>query len=75
MPQEALDERVGLKLYDLHAIALLPVAKGEANSVSLYVEQTVVGNGHAMGIPSEVLENGFRSTERKLGVYDPLFPV
>lgn len=47
----------------------------EGDFVMMHCEQSLVGNGHAMGIPSEVFENGFRSTERKLGVYDPLFPV
>ena len=37
MEQEALDKGVGLKLCHLQAVALLTVAKGEANLITLYV--------------------------------------
>lgn len=72
MPQEALDKGGGLKLGHLDAIALLTVAQGEANLIALQVQETVVGNGHAMGIATERVQGRLRPAKRGLGVDDPL---
>ena len=54
MPQEALDEGVGIELCDFCTIALLPVAKGEANLIALNIQETMIGNGHAVGIAAQI---------------------
>jgi hypothetical protein len=38
MEQEALDPVVGLKLCNLHTVALLTVTEGETNLIALYVK-------------------------------------
>ena len=50
MPQEALDEGVGMELCDFRTIALLAVAKGKAHLVALHIKEPMVGNGHSVGI-------------------------
>jgi hypothetical protein len=56
MQQETLDKRVSLKLCLLQTIALRAVAKGETNLIALHVQETMVGNRHAMRIASKVVQ-------------------
>ena len=50
MHQEALDEGVGVKRFDLRAIAMLAVAEREAHAVALHIEQAMIGDGHPVSI-------------------------
>jgi len=72
MHQEVLDEGVGMELFNLSTITLLAIAARKANLVALHVEQTMVGNGHPVGIAAEVVEGVLGRTKRHLGVDDPL---
>lgn len=72
MQEEALDKGVGLKLCHLHAVALLPVTKGEAHLIALQVKETIVGDRHAMGIAAEITQGWLGAAKRGLGVDNPL---
>ena len=38
------------------------------------VEDAVVGDGHAVGIAGQVVQNVFRAAEGRFGIHHPLFP-
>ena len=40
--------------------------------VILKGEQTMVGNGDAMGVASQITEHKLRATERRFGINDPI---
>jgi hypothetical protein len=50
-------------------------ARAEEDLLVVDVEQTVVGDGDAMGVLAEVAEERGRAFEWGLGVYDPVLPV
>ncbi len=72
MHQEALDEGVGMELFDLCTIPLLVVAERKANLVALHVEQAMVGNRHPVSITAQVVEGSLGRAKRGFGVDDPL---
>jgi len=47
-------------------------AKGEANLVALQVQQTMVGDGHAVGIAAQITQGLLRAAKGGLGVDHPL---
>ena len=74
MKQKAPQELVGADGH--HA---LPVTRGvvlpsERDPAILELSQSMVGDGHAMGVASEILQNVFRAAERPLGIDDPVLP-
>ena len=54
----------------LAAVSIILVAEGNAFLVE--GQQAVIGNGDAMGVAAEVAEHLGRSSERWLGIDDPL---
>lgn len=72
MPQEAPDKGVGRKLCHLHTVALAAVTKDEAHLIPLQVEQTMVGNRHAMGIAPQIVQRLLGAAKGAFRVDDPL---
>lgn len=59
----------------LAALTVLGVvlpAKGDM--IVVHRQQAVIGDGYAMRIASQILQDVFRSSERRLGVDDPVPP-
>ena len=48
---------------------VLPV---ERDLAVLQVDQPLIADRHAVGVPGQVLEHLFRSSQGRLGVHDPL---
>jgi hypothetical protein len=59
---------VSIKLRDLQAIALLAVAKGEANLIALEVQETRAGSRHPVGIAAQITQGLLGTAKRGLGV-------
>lgn len=57
--------------HGLALVAVATIAKGKGDVAVFDVKNAVVGNGDAVGIAAEVVENFFRPAERRLGVDDP----
>jgi len=55
-------------------LCLLPVHSPSIgrDAVILEADQAMVGDGDAVGVAGQVLENVFRSAERRLGIDDPI---
>ncbi len=71
MKQEPPDEFLSGQSYNIAFIAGGAVAEGKGDLTVLDVENAVVGDGDAVGIAAEVVENFIRSSERGLGINDP----
>ena len=75
MEQKTLDE--GMRRYGqgLELITVLAVAVGKADLPIADIDETVIGNGHAMRVAPEIFNDVLRSLERALGVDDPVLRV
>ena len=75
MKQEPTDEFVSVKRHRLVAVAIAIILPAKLNLAVIDIEQAIVGNGDAMRVPSDILEDFFWSGEGWLGVdYPILFP-
>ncbi len=70
--EEAADELRRLQLHHLDAIAVGVVLPAEAEAAVVEAENTLVGEGDAVGIAAQVLEDLFGAGEGAFGVYDPV---
>jgi len=71
MEQEAADEFLGREGHCSPGSAVAIVLPAEANLAIVDGEQAVVGNGDAMRVASQVVEDLLRSGEGRLGVNHP----
>ena len=72
MHQEATDELRCGQRHRLEAVLLTVVLPAEADEAVLNGQDAVVGEGHAVGVATEVVEDAGGSVEGRLGVDDPL---
>jgi len=72
MDQEAADELRGREAHRLPAIVVPVILPVEAHLAIVHGHQAVVGDGNAMGVAPDIVENLFRSGERPLGIDDPI---
>ena len=56
----------------LAVVGVVLPAKGDVSIV--HRQQSVIGDGHAVRVASQILQDVFRSSERCLGVDDPVLP-
>jgi len=72
--QEAADELVGGQAHCLLAITVLDpvIFPTERNGLSIGANQAAVGDRNAVRISAEIGEDGFWTTERRLGINHPL---
>ena len=69
--QEPPDELLGLECHDLAGVAVGAVLPAEADEAVVEREDAFVGDGHAMCVAREVVENLPRASEWGLAVDDP----
>jgi hypothetical protein len=71
--QEAPDELVRVKPHGLPAVRAVDavVLPAERHAALVEGEQTLVGDGDAVRVAADVVEDLFRSGKRRLGVDDP----
>src|SRR5271167_3762891 len=72
MDQEAADELPGLEGHGLLTVVIPVILPAEADLAVLHGDQAVVGDGDAVGIPPDIVEDLCRSGERPLRVDDPV---
>ena len=74
MQQESAQELMCGNSHDLVLAAVCIVSPAEGDMIVLEGDETMVGDGHAMGVAGQIVENMFGAAERWLGVYDPVLP-
>ncbi len=72
MEEEAADELRRLQFHHLHAIAVGVVLPPEADAVGIEAEDAFVGEGDAVGVAAQVLEDLRGAGEGAFGVHDPV---
>ena len=70
--QEAAHELLGGERQGAQPAAVAVVAPAEAHAAVLDGQDAVVGEGHAVGVATDVVEHAGGSVEGRLGVDDPL---
>ena len=70
--QESAQELMGGNGHDLLLAAVGIVSPAEGNAIALEGHETMVGDGDAVGIAGQVVENMFGATEGWLGVDHPV---
>lgn len=56
-------------------VSMGTISPSEGNLSIVKGDQSMIGNGHSMGVTAEIFENMFRAAERALAVDDPIFTV
>ena len=74
MQEEASQELVGAESHRPVLIVLGVVLPPERDLAVLERNQSVIRDGHAMGIASEVMQDVLRSAEGPFCIYDPFLP-
>lgn len=69
--KEPPDEFFRGQSHNIALVAVATIAKSKGDVAVLDVENAVVGNGDAVGIAAEVVEDFIRPAERRLGINDP----
>src|SRR5208282_1556605 len=72
MNEKSPDELLGADCHRLLPATATIVLPAEADSATVDVEDAVVGNGDAMRIAADIVEDLFRSRKGRLGVDDPI---
>ena len=76
MDEKAADELVGIESHGSDAIVFFAVSPLECDLAVLKCHQAVVGDGNAVGIAAEVIEDLGGSAKGRFGIDDPfLLPV
>ena len=71
--EEAADELGGMDLLGAPLAATLVVLVAEDDVVAFHAQQALIGDRDAMGVASEVVDDGLRSAKGLLGEDDPVF--
>jgi hypothetical protein len=72
MDEKAAQELLGGNGHDLVLAAVSIVSPAEGDAMVLASHEAMVGDGDAMGIAGQVVENIFSTAEGWLGVNDPV---
>jgi hypothetical protein len=70
--QEASQKLIGGNGHDLVLAAMGIVSPAEGDAMVLESHEAMVGDGDAMGVAGQVVENMFGTAEGRLGVDDPV---
>ena len=73
--QESPDELFGRKRHFSFLIAMSIVPPTKPDVIAVKRNQSVIGDGHTMGVTPEIAENPFRTTKGRLRIDDPLVAV
>src|SRR6202789_15901 len=73
--QEAANELDRVEGHDAAAVVMPGVSPAKAHLSAVEAEQSPVGNGDAVGIAGQILQDVFGSAEGRLGVDHPLPPA
>lgn len=70
--KETADEFHGVEAHDLEAFVVLRVPPLELDTIFCQAHQSAVGDGHAVGVTSQILEHVLEAVQGRLSVDDPL---
>ena len=73
--QESAQELMGGNGHDLLLAAAGIVSPAERDAIALKGHETMVGDGDAVGIAGQVVENMFGAAEGRLGIDHPVLPA
>jgi hypothetical protein len=73
--KKTAQELMGGNGHDLLLAAVGIVSPAEGNAIALEGHETMVGDGDAVGVAGQVVENMFGATEGWLGVDHPVLPA
>jgi len=73
--QEPADELLGRNGHHPLHVSVSIVAPTERDAVAVECEQSMIGDGDAMGVTAEITQYLFGTTEGRLGVDDPFVAV
>jgi tetratricopeptide (TPR) repeat protein len=71
--KKASDELDGIECQDLTAVPIRRVPPAKSDVIILHFKQAAVGDGHTVGVASEIAQNMLRSAEGRLGVDHQFF--
>jgi hypothetical protein len=71
MEWEAAQERICRERRELLLAAMSVVLSAEGDSIVVEGDEAMVGDGNAVRVASQIVEDMFCPTERRLGVDDP----
>jgi len=72
MEQEAANEFFGFQRHDFWLVVMPIIFPVEGDFAAIDAEEAVIGDGHAMGVPAEVVEDLCRTTEGWFGIDHPI---
>jgi hypothetical protein len=72
MQEEAVNKFVRAQGHNFFPIVIATVAVRESDVTAGDIEDSMVGDGDAVGVAPEIIENDFRSGEGRFGVDDPI---
>jgi len=73
--EESPDELFGREGHFAFLVAVSIVPPPECNVITVKRNQSMIGDGHTMGVAPEVAENLFRTTQGRLGIDYPFVLV
>ena len=71
MQEEAAEELIGGQSHRPLLVAMSGVSPTKRNVAIGKSDESVIGDGHAMGVSAEIVQRVLRATERPLRVDDP----
>ena len=69
--QEAADKLLGVEGHRLFSVAVFSISIAQSNLAMIDIEDTIIGERHAVGVAAEIVENSLGRTERLFGIDDP----
>jgi hypothetical protein len=73
--QESAHKFNGRNRHGFPLVAVLVIAPLERNAAVFHFNDTIIGNGNAMGIPPQIFNNRSGSLKRRFTIDNPLFAV
>jgi len=73
--EESPDELLGREGHFAFLVAMSIVPPTKSDVIAVKRNQSVIGDGHTMGVTAEVTENLFRTTQGRLGIDYPFVLV
>ena len=75
MEQEALNKDVSGQLQGLELMTFFSIVIGQTDPSISHLDDAVVGDGHAMRVASEIVDDLLGSAKGGLGIDDPVFAI
>ena len=74
MQQKATQELIRGNRHLPLFVAVRIIFPAESDLVAIKAGEAMIADGHTMRVPSQIMQDVFRSTEWRFGIHHPLFP-